>query len=390
MKYIYNLSSYIKPGHIISVKKYSAILRREITVFRAYIGDGINHKFLSSLPIFNENITSIELKKAYSRNASIVALDDKDPMKEREIPTLKGKNVFILVHGLDTTELSGTKEIPLYTQYRRKIVFSSIKEHFPDSVILLYIYPSITKRLMDNGKLLIKNVSQLPAIKDSNHVFFIGYSLGGLVVRVALQMSTWLRNITTKVLTINTPHRGTPLLSLLTAKKQLWDFLYSTNHPRSVTLLKEASYIAFQSGTVLAPGHLDLIWENTEGTPGINENTLLTTLNKYNKTRNYILVGSILPNNKTMQTIRLLSHHLRYEPTERFSLLLCDFIIREFGKLLNIPSFNRSDGVAPLSSQIPIKYGERLSPSTPLIFTGDHLDIVVDRQMWHQALSLLS
>jgi len=392
-------SEIYKPGNIIEWKQKVPLTSRYTTVFRAYIGTGIDEKLIQSLDIIREGIDKVEVvgnKSPFSPD--IVQLDEDNLIDYHPVRKLHGKTVFILIHGINSSEIMGGEGATFYTTHRRKVVHTHIKEFFPDATILHYLYPSAMKTLEENSRDFLNIINNLEGIYSARHIIFVGYSLGGLIIRHALNSSSFLRNRTSAVLTVNAPHRGTPLVSLSFAPPDFWSYIRSL-HADNVKMadsfiksVKEALHLTYMTGSVMAPGYLALRWDSGQHFDKFANMTspTLKRLNEHETYENYIFSASIIPMAHKIEALKILIEKYRYNKWEtKIGLFFFHRLITEIGRLLKVNRWPESDGAAPLSSQIPVRYFDNMSfiPTGP--FMGDHIGIILGNTMWRTNLMKL-
>lgn len=217
-------------------------------------------------------------------------------------------------------------------------------------------------------------------------------------MRCAVRRSSLLRHILTAGLTINTPHRGTPLVSISFAPPEFWEYAKSLwEEPEEaegyINTLKDALKLSYISGSVLAPGYLGLRWDSGDHFDKFPQmvSPILKKLNKEDRERRYIFSSSIIPASKITQTLKILIQQYRWHKLSlKVGLMVYHHLITEIGRLLKVNMWPQSDGATPLSSQLPVKYIDNFSFQISGPFTGDHIGIILRDEMWKKNLEMLS
>ena len=217
-------------------------------------------------------------------------------------------------------------------------------------------------------------------------------------MRCAVRRSSLLRHILTAGLTINTPHRGTPLVSISFAPPEFWEYAKSLwEEPEEaegyINTLKDALKLSYISGSVLAPGYLGLRWDSGDHFDKFPQmvSPILKKLNKEDRERRYIFSSSIIPASKITQTLKILIQQYRWHKLSlKVGLMVYHHLITEIGRLLKVNMWPQSDGATPLSSQLPVKYIDNFSFQVSGPFTGDHIGIILTDEMWKRNLEMLS
>ena len=391
-------SDIYQEGNIVEWQRKLPFSKKYITIFRAYIHGDINKDLFNKLDILTheyDRTVVVGNKKPFTPD--IALLDEENLVDYHPVKKVDG-DVFILVHGINSSEITGEDTTAtFYTEHRRKFVHTYIKKHFPDATILHFLYPSSMRTLQENGNAFINTIKSLSGIENSR-LYLIGYSLGGLVIRYAINHNRFIRYLNPPVLTINTPHRGTPLVSLSFAPSEFWEYAgnISGNTKETATLikdLKQALILTYMTGAIMAPGYLALRWDHGEHFDRFSTmvSETLYRLNTNDGYINYMFSSSVIPRHHKVEALKVLIEKYRYNPmATRIGLFLCHRLITDIGKLLKVNRWPESDGATPLSSQLPVKYLEEPMHFTPLgPFEGDHIGIILSDSMWDKTLSTL-
>lgn len=395
------MNTYIyRKGNVVEWKKKIPLTDRYATIFRAYMGEGVDKNLIESLDIVKEDFDTVEVVNHHLPfQADIVKLNEENLVDYEPVDNLSGKTVFLLIHGINSGEITQPGLTPtFYTIHRREVVHSHIKRHFEDATILHFIYPSALRPLERNAYDFVEILENLPGIENVKKLYIIGYSLGGLVMRCAIRRSSLLRHILTAGLTINTPHRGTPLVSISFAPAEFWEYSKSLwDDPDEaegyIRTLKDSLKLTYMSGSALAPGYLALRWDSGEHFDKFPQmvSPTLKKLNEEDRETRYIFSSSIIPTSKVPQTLKLLlQQHKWHKFSWKVGLMIYHRLMVEIGRLLKVNMWPESDGATPLSSQLPVKYIDNFSFQVSGPFAGDHIGIILSDEMWERNLEMLS
>ncbi len=435
----------LQDGDILEYRVYSKQLKDEMIVFRAYIHGDISPEFIANnTDIFTDlPISGKVLPKPYIIGnikpfaPTLIEVPPEDKHKWQPVSSLKDKVVFVLVHGINTEEilLSDPDQYDIWRTPYKYYIWDKAHEHIykniENATILHYIYPSSMERLKTHAqdlrdKLLNTDIDKAKAI------FLIGHSMGGLVIRQTLHCSKWLRDITTHVFTLNTPHRGSPLASLMFTPPEFWQWLENRIDEDKLTLVRNirliASLTAHSGDAVMSQGYLDLRWDtmdkinnfkqmlspeiyNLNTTEQFSRYTFTTStiprknisypINKvaemvYRDSKNLIiltvlqkLVGTMediineIPWNENKDDVTSPMNPIYYTSKDHVGLILLQKLMEAMGEVIGTGLWQEGDGMVPVSSQIPVKYVENgfifdvLGP-----MTADHIDIFTSPKVW--------
>jgi len=394
-------------GDIVEFNGYSETFKSDIVLFRVYIHGEITPKFLNQIDIYAKLPLSgeVELKPVIIGNIKpfkpqLIYVPPEDPHRWDDIPSVKDKVVFILVHGINPEEILDRKP-DIYdiwqTPYKYHIwdtAHNMIYKHIENSVILHYIYPSAIERLTYNAQALRDKLLKTN-IEKAKKVIFIGHSMGGLVIRQMLIESEWLRDITTNVFTLNTPHRGSPLASLMFTPHEFWDYMESKGDEaiKKARRIRQAVALTYHSGgAVMSQGYLDLRWDHLDKLERfpLMLSEEIYNLNLNDKFNRYTFTTSSIPKYHLGLSILKLTDKMYHEPKDHIGLIMMQKLMESMGELLQTGIWQEGDGLVPISSQIPVKYMENgLNFNILGPFSGDHIDIFTRPFIWEKILKLI-
>ena len=134
-----------------------------------------------------------------------------------------------------------------------------IRDYFNDDryagmfKVYRYVYDS-SKHIADNGTAFANFVNSYPELQN-RRVLIMAHSMGGLVARYALNTDPCLLDKTIKLLTLGTPHLGSP------GANPCW--IYAVDGSPGSTFILWVYKLAFDG---ISPGDYDLAWYNPSET----------------------------------------------------------------------------------------------------------------------------
>jgi len=395
-------------GDIIEMRAYSKMFKNEIVIFRAYIYGDITEELLQTIGIIDTLPLSGKISPTIHIignvkpfHSKLIQISPADPHQWNDIKSLKDKVVFILIHGINPEEILSPDPdqydiwMTPYKYHVWNTAHNAIYGNIENSVIIHYIYPSSMKRLEENAYQLIAHL-QRTDIDKARAVFMIGHSMGGLVTRKALQRSQWLRDITTHVFTLNTPHRGSPLASLMFAPKDFWENIESSASEENygkIMAMKMAIVMTYHNAGIMSQGYLDLRWDHLDN---LSPFPLMISKDIYNLNMNeeyheYSFTMSLIPRKNLVYPIMKIVDKLYYEPKDHIGLIMMQMLMEMFGDIIGTGLWYEGDGLVPISSQIPVKYIEYdFTFNTIGPFKGDHIDIFTNRGVWRKLMDTVA
>ncbi|UZN23528.1 hypothetical protein GM182_06635 [bacterium 3DAC] len=389
-------------GDIVEFRAYSETFRSEIVLFRAYIHGDISPEFLTNkvdiyakLPLSGEvSPTPHVVGNIKPFKPTLIEVLPNDKHMWQPVSSLKDKVVFVLVHGINPEEILASypdKYDIWKTAYKYHVwdtAHEYIYKHIENVTILHYIYPSAMERLQTNAKALRDKLLNTD-IEKAKGIFFIGHSMGGLIIRQMLDCSEWFRDITTHAFTLNTPHRGSPLASLMFTPPEFWKWIEEgANEEKLKTVRNIRLTVAMtyhRGGGVMAQGYLDLRWDSLDKLEPFPQmlSPEIYKLNTSEQFTRYTFTTSTIPRHNLAYPILKLADRMYHEPRDHIGLIMMQRLMEAMGEIVGTGLWYEGDGLVPISSQIPVKYMEDgftfdiLGP-----MTADHIDIFTSPKVW--------
>ncbi|AFG35808.1 putative acetyltransferase/hydrolase with alpha/beta hydrolase fold [Fervidobacterium pennivorans DSM 9078] len=244
----------------------------------------------------------------------------------------------ILIHGIDPNEINGE-----WTNYKNYFV-DTWKRCLPEEYgLYIFVYPSLDIPLEESAKKLVQEIQKLALSTEQKCFNFYAHSMGGLLLRYALQDSGF-RNHVAKVIFAGTPHIGSPFANFIVMNKKIlklrndWDYL-------KMILISANSVGIF----IEAPNYDYLLYGREH--PGIPE------------TVEFMNFASVIKNNNDP----IVQNILRTEP---FSSVVMIFLNSVSRVIFPEGEFTKNDGMVPLISATAFGKSE--------IFEGfDHADFIL-------------
>lgn len=362
---------------------------REIVVFRSVEGYGFTP------PPYPWNMQWEEIYAPMPLPHRLLPLAS----KERMISHIRQADTYILlVHGINPEELTAqqTDTFGLWETPYKHSVWVSAHRHLadiPGLQLIEVLYPSTLHGIDFHAHQIYRLLSD--AGLERKRLIFIGHSMGGLVIRRLLSLYPTIRSTTLCTFLLGTPHRGSPLASLLFAPVEFWQWLSDRLDPIRYGFILLAMVMGFHSGSgVVAPGYLDLRWDDPRPF-GFDEmaNPILRRWAGCDAFR-HTLIGAKLGRLPATESLPKLIDRMYYEPTDHLGLAILKHVTEELARAIGRDLWSETDGMVPLSSSIPSVYAyEGMQFDVLDVIQGDHIDLFTSERVWqlirHRVVSLL-
>ncbi len=333
--------------------------------FRSYICNLINEELLDSLGILTKT-KEILLWKQITPFIPFIT--------SHISPYKKQHTAIVLIHGIDFTNIyfpdANIRYINLFAKHRIDEIHDILYSYIPDSRIYHFYYPSPITSVKSNGRHLINELEKIVTRDNIKQIYIIGYSLGGLVAKAMFLYNSPVLALVKAVYTIDTPHLGTPLLSLL---------LSPQNQPTPI--ISTIISMLYRIGLIFVPAYIELAWhEDNMFIKNVAETTI-SQLQRLNYPINIFTIGAERkPKGENIASILKIigDKHIQDIPLGTLTHI-SGFLLDHIGKQLHKEKFLYHDGVVPLISQQP-NIPQHISLHT---FYSNHIDITSRKELWH-------
>jgi pimeloyl-ACP methyl ester carboxylesterase len=242
----------------------------------------------------------------------------------RSTPTLyeirkpySGYPSIVLIHGIDSSEING-----VWTDYKKDMI-QKWNKYIPAGYgLYFFAYPTLDVPLDYSARVLAQSINTLGSTMRTKFYFF-AHSMGGLLLRYALQDSTF-RSYVVKVVFSGTPHIGSPLGNLVVMNKN------DLSNRGDWTLIKDSLILANMAGVfVEAPNYRYLVYGVSH--PLIPSGVIYKTFAGVVPTSD---LGSLVSSAWSNGITNVLGHSI-----------VASLMVKVFGA-----DFSKNDGAVPLQS----------------------------------------
>ena len=351
---------------------------REIVVFRAVDGHGFTP------PPYPWNIRWDEITVPTPLPHRLIPL----ARKERVMSYLEPVDTYILLfHGINPEELTArdTNRFGLWETPYKHSVWIAAHRHLsdiPGVQLVEVLYPSTIYDIDTHAREIYRVLSD--AGLERKRLIFIGHSMGGLVIRRLLSLYPTIRSRALGTFLLGTPHRGSPLASMLFAPPEFWQMLSERLDPIRYGFILLAMVMGFHGGGgVVVPGYLELRWDNPE--PFGFESMANPKLKRWagSDPFRHTLVGAKLGKLPATESLPKLIDRMYYEPTDHMGLAILKHVTEELNRATGRDLWSETDGIVPLSSSIPAIYAyEGMDFEVLGVIQGDHIDVFTSDEVW--------
>ncbi len=198
--------------------------------------------------------------KLFYHEPRLFSVNPFDPLEGRDKREHDNRIPIVFIHGLWRAELSPPD--PQYGRWLYKEKFetfinyiNALKPLNNKIKIYAYVYPSHYASLEEHVDNLIA-LMKVSKTLSSTPPILIGHSFGGLVAR-----ETALRYPVRSVVTIATPHRGTPIIDYMYMKYREFKKLWGNMRELMIGLYRIREMLFYSGAFVVSPAHDVLLWQ---------------------------------------------------------------------------------------------------------------------------------
>ncbi|SDG89761.1 Triacylglycerol esterase/lipase EstA, alpha/beta hydrolase fold [Fervidobacterium changbaicum] len=245
----------------------------------------------------------------------------------------------VLIPGMDPNEINGE-----WTDYKRYFV-DTWKRCLPEKYgLYVFIYTSLDVPLEESAEKLTQEVQRLASSGSGSSKFnFYAHSMGGLLLRYALQHEGFLKHVN-KIVFAGTPHIGSPFANFVVMNKKLLKLRNDWNYLKAILITANLASVFIE-----APNYRYLTYKREH--PGIPEGVEFVNFAAVIRQSNELIVQNILK-------------------TEPFSSAAMVFLNSVSKIVFPEGEFTENDGMVPLISATAFGKSE--------IFEGfDHADFIL-------------